>query len=120
MDRHARDAVMVFSTVVLRKFCGLPWHDRLLLLETIFWLAVARFVIIALSFRRIGHLAAWPIRHSGISREMRLTEVSRVRWAVVACACRVPWRGMCFEQGLAAQCMLRRRGVPSVLYYGAA
>jgi hypothetical protein len=27
---------------------------------------------------------------------------------------------MCFEQGLAAQFMLRRRGVPSVLYYGAA
>jgi hypothetical protein len=27
---------------------------------------------------------------------------------------------MCFQQGLAAQFMLRRRGVPSVLYYGAA
>jgi hypothetical protein len=27
---------------------------------------------------------------------------------------------MCFEQGLAAQIMLRRRGVPSRLYYGAA
>jgi hypothetical protein len=27
---------------------------------------------------------------------------------------------MCFEQGLAAQFMLRRRSVPSVLYYGAA
>jgi hypothetical protein len=27
---------------------------------------------------------------------------------------------LCFQQGLAAQLMLRRRGVPSVLYYGAA
>jgi hypothetical protein len=27
---------------------------------------------------------------------------------------------MCFEQGLASQLMLRRRGVPSVLYFGAA
>jgi hypothetical protein len=27
---------------------------------------------------------------------------------------------VCFQQGLAAQLMLRRRGVPSVLYYGAA
>jgi hypothetical protein len=27
---------------------------------------------------------------------------------------------MCFEQGIAAQLMLRRRGIPSVLYYGAA
>jgi hypothetical protein len=27
---------------------------------------------------------------------------------------------MCFEQGLAAKFMLRRRNVPSILYYGAA
>jgi hypothetical protein len=27
---------------------------------------------------------------------------------------------MCFQQGLAAQIMLRRRGLPAVLYYGAA
>jgi hypothetical protein len=32
----------------------------------------------------------------------------------------VPWRALCFQQGLAAQLMLRRRGIPSVLYYGAA
>src|SRR5439155_345894 len=46
--------------------------------------------------------------------------VDRVRWAVQAAAQRVPWRALCFEQGLAAQQMLRRRGVRSVLYYGAA
>jgi hypothetical protein len=44
----------------------------------------------------------------------------RIRWAVSACARRVPWRAKCFEQGLAAQLMLRRRGTCSVLYYGAA
>jgi hypothetical protein len=27
---------------------------------------------------------------------------------------------MCFQQGLATQFMLRRRGIPSVLFYGAA
>jgi hypothetical protein len=32
----------------------------------------------------------------------------------------MPWRTLCFQQGLAAQLMLRRRGIPSVLYYGAA
>jgi hypothetical protein len=49
-----------------------------------------------------------------------LIEATRVRWAVTAAARRVPWRAKCFEQGLASQIMLRRRGVPSVLYYGAA
>ncbi len=32
----------------------------------------------------------------------------------------MPWRTMCFEQGLAAHWMLRRRKRPSTLYYGAA
>jgi hypothetical protein len=27
---------------------------------------------------------------------------------------------LCFQQGIAAQLMLRRRGIPSVLFYGAA
>jgi hypothetical protein len=39
---------------------------------------------------------------------------------VIACARRLPWHPMCFPRGLAAQWMLRRRGIPSVLYYGAA
>jgi hypothetical protein len=51
---------------------------------------------------------------------MRLSKVRRIRWAIIAAAGRVPWRALCFQQGLAAQLMLRRRGVPSVLYYGAA
>jgi hypothetical protein len=46
--------------------------------------------------------------------------VQRIQWAVISAAARVPWRVMCFQQGLAAQLMLRRRGVPSVLYYGVA
>jgi hypothetical protein len=50
----------------------------------------------------------------------RSTEKRRVRWAIITCARHIPWRAMCFQQGLAAHLMLRRRGIPSVLYYGAA
>jgi len=38
-----------------------------------------------------------------------------VSWAVAAAARRVPWRAKCLEQGLAAQAMLRLRGLASVL-----
>ena len=44
----------------------------------------------------------------------------RVRWAVQAWARHVPWRAVCFQQGLALHWMLRRRGVASVLLYGVA
>ena len=53
-------------------------------------------------------------------RQARLKTVRRIRWAIITTAARVPWRALCFQQGLAAQFMLRRRGIPSVLYYGAA
>jgi hypothetical protein len=102
------------------KFFQLPRYDRLLLLEASLWLAVAALAIAVLPFRHLGFLAARPTRRPEPPHNACLMEVRRVRWAIVATARRVPWRALCFQQGLAAQYMLRRRGVPSVLYYGAA
>jgi hypothetical protein len=112
--------VTVTAISLLARFCRLPWHDRVVLLEATLWLAVARLTIAVLPFRYIGCLAAHPVRGPKPTEQMRLEEVGRVRWAIIACARRVPWRSLCFQQGLAAQFMLRRRSVPSVLYYGAA
>lgn len=47
-----------------------------------------------------------------------LGAIAQVRWAVRKCARHVPWRAKCFEQALAAQLMLRRRGVETALHYG--
>lgn len=33
---------------------------------------------------------------------------------------RLPWRSKCFEQGIACMWILGRRGIPALLYYGAA
>ena len=98
----------------------LPWRDRILLLEAILWLAAARFAIALLPFRYVGSLAAISVRRPELPQEKRIVEARRIRWVIITCARRVPWRALCFEQGLAAQLMLRRRGVPSVLYYGVA
>lgn len=43
-----------------------------------------------------------------------------LRRAVLAWARRLPWRTLCFEQGLAAFALLRRRGLKATLHYGAA
>jgi hypothetical protein len=65
-------------------------------------------------------LAACPVRRPELPCRARAKNVRRIRWALTSAAARVPWRALCFQQGLAAQFMLRRRGIPSVLYYGAA
>jgi hypothetical protein len=117
--RQVRDT-LVACLADLRKFWRLSWQDRLLILEAVLWLAVAAFAIAVLPFRHVGYLAARPIRRSQRPWRTLLIDQKRVRWSIVATARRVPWRAMCFQQGLAAQFMLRRRGVSSVLYYGAA
>jgi hypothetical protein len=84
------------------------------------WLAIAGMAVALLPFRYVGSLAARPIHRSEPAPQARLHKMRRIRWAIISAAARVPWRAMCFQQGLAAQLMLRRRGIPSVLYYGAA
>jgi hypothetical protein len=102
------------------KFWRLSLRDRLLLLEAFICLAIAGVAIAALPFRYVGVLAALPLCRAKPPHQARSIKVRRVRWAIVTIAGRVPWHALCFQQGLAAQFMLRRRGVPSVLYYGAA
>jgi hypothetical protein len=120
LTRGSTSAVILSTIAFMRKFLRLPWHDRLLLFEATLCLATAGLAIAVLPFRHVGRLAALAFRRPEPPQQQRLTDVCRIRWALLVCSRRVPWRAMCFEQGLAAQFMLRRRGVPSVLYYGAA
>jgi hypothetical protein len=109
----------VTTVRILRQFRRLTWPDRVLLIETLFFLAVAALITATLPFRYIGSFAARPVRGSKPPAQVQVTILDRIRWAVPRAARRVPWRAMCFEQGLAAQIMLRKRGIPSVLYFGA-
>lgn len=88
--------------------------DWSLLLEALLTISASSAAIHFQPFEKVGRMASAPVngRHSG--------PPDRVVWAVRVCARRVPWRAVCFQQGLAAQMMLRRRGFDSTLYFGAA
>jgi hypothetical protein len=107
------------SISLLKRFRRLSWPDRFLLMEAVLWLMVANFAIGVLPFRYVGLLAAHSIARP-LPPGARLDKVRRIRWAVISTAALVPWRALCFQQSFAAQLMLRRRGIPSTLYYGAA
>jgi hypothetical protein len=99
----------------------MTWQDRLTLSEAIVCLAIAGLIIAVVPFRNFGFLAALPVRKlPPADDEARNLLRRQIRWAIVTAARRVPWRALCIQQGLAAQFMLRRRGISSVLYYGAA
>jgi hypothetical protein len=99
--------------------------DWLLAAEAALWLAAAGVALRVLTFARLAALASG---RGGERRARRRpaspgftpqAEAARIGWAVAAAAGRAPWRALCFERGLAAHFMLRRRGRPSTLYYGA-
>ena len=61
----------------------------------------------------------WIVHSAGLGgNPPRLTDPAPIRLAVKRASRRLPWRTLCFEEGLAAQWMLRRRGASAVLHYG--
>lgn len=99
------------------RFTQISWRERLLLGEAAMLLALSSLAIALLPFRWVTRLAGRP---GAVHRaEDAQVQVEAVRWAVSACGRLAPWNPVCFQHGLAAHWMLRRRHLPSTLYYGA-
>lgn len=105
---------------MLTKLVRRPLSDNLLLTQAVLLMAVSAALIAFVPFRKVAPLMDAGPRGDPPEPEARRRLVLRVRWAVVAASRRVPWRSMCFEQGLTAHRMLRARGVPTTLHYGVA
>ena len=97
---------------------AMNWPQRGLLVEAVVLIGLTTVAIRVLPFRVLMRLAEWPLgRQRGrIPRDVLLPWVRR---AVLAASRRAPWDAVCLHQSLTAQILLRRRGAPSVLYYGA-
>jgi Transglutaminase-like superfamily len=104
----------------LKTFWQMSWPNRFLIIESMCWLAMASFLISILSVKRLRYFASLPVRGTMPPAATRLKMIRQTRWAVLTCVRHTPWRAVCFQQGLAAQFMLRRRSVPSTMFYGAA
>lgn len=108
------------TSAILGRLARLGWRDHLILIEALLALAVASISIRLLPFRRVARIASGRHTESGITKSADEDEVSRLCWAVDVWSRRVPWRAVCFQRGLAAHLMLRRRGLGSILHYGIA
>ena len=111
----------------LRRFAQVDGRRRLLVVEAVVCLLAARLALILIPFPR---LAGWlgtfvPSSDPRASRiqanattqhEMLAREIG---WAVTRSARYVPFNAVCLPQAMAAQFMLRRRGVASVMHFGA-
>jgi hypothetical protein len=98
----------------LHRLGAADWRLLAEALPTLVWASLA---ISVLPFRRVAAAASLPRRNV---RPPDAAAARKIAWAVNAWARRVPWRAVCFQRGLAAHRMLRRRGYESVLHYGVA
>ena len=94
------------------RFRQLPARRRALLLEAAASLALASAGLRLLPFKRAIRLGSVPLRRAVTGN------AEEVAWAVEAAARRVPWRAVCIHKGIAAQRMLRSRGLDATLHYG--
>ena len=88
-----------------------------LLIETGVAMIAASAAIRLVPFRRLAALIGQAARESSPAQPGEIATITR---AIRAWSRRLPWRTLCFEQGLTAHWLLRRRAFASTLYYGAA
>jgi len=110
---------------LLRKFTQLDHRKRLLLAEAVVGLLAARLALAFISFprltRRFGILvsASDPRFLQASDNPDQASIAVDVGWAVTRAARYVPFKPVCLPQAMAAHRMLRRRGVASVMHFGA-
>lgn len=103
-------------------------RQRLLLAEAAVCLLAARLALVFIPFPRLARRLGTFVppsdprsaggRAAGAPEQQRIAEA--VGWAVTRAARHVPFDAVCLPQAMAARFMLKRRGVASVMHFGAA
>jgi len=99
-----------------RRFMQLDGADKWLLLRAAGWLAIARIMLVVMSFERLSARLSATSHSTQVEPDQDLLE--RIGIAVSAAANNVPWRSDCFPQTVAARMLLKRYGYASTIHFG--
>ncbi len=97
-------------------FFKLSWKDKLLLIEAILFLGLARVLLLALPFNKIIRLLT--TRKTASPKPGNLRRVFRIGTLIRVLSPHMPWRCKCIEQAIAGNLMLRIRNIHSNLHLG--
>jgi len=86
--------------------------------EAASYLTAASLAIRFVPFRRLIPLFTRALPCAEVTGPERMRAIADVRYAVLSAAALLPNRPVCFPRAVAAQAMLRRRGVGTTLHYG--
>ncbi len=95
--------------------------ERRLFLEAAIRLGIARLMILTLPFRWYAPLLGTPMTESPHEPEIdKIPLITIIARQIKRAARMTPWQSTCLAQAMAAQQMLKRRGLPNTLYLGVA
>ena len=109
----------------LRRFAQVDNRRRALVVEAVICLLLSRLALIFIPFphlaRRLGtFVPPSDLRVSPTpSSQENVRTAEDIGWAVTRAARHVPFKAVCLPQAMTARVMLMRRGVSSVLHFGA-
>ena len=103
----------------IKSFAAIPWSTRWLFAEAVFTAAYVKATLMFLPFRRV---ARW-LGHSTNQNDehavpMHANLVKEIGFAIKLCDRYTPWPTECYTKSLTAKIMLKRRQIPSTLYFG--
>ena len=108
-------------------FAGAGWRQQALVAEACTAMLVARVKLLVRPFAKLAPALGEFVPPDDPRVAERAAPTSpadaktakAVRWAVTSAAPFMPFRSVCLQQAMAAQVMLRRRGIASVMHFGA-
>ena len=101
----------------LTKFWSLSRREKSFLCEASILLLLSNSCVRAIAFRHIDRFlrARW---NDGPQSAMREYEIKLVQRSILRAAKVLPWKGLCLSRSIAEFIMLRRRGIPAVMFAG--
>lgn len=101
------------------KFFSLSFSQKCMFFEALFWLVLAKLLIVLVPFRKIAPYLGvlnGDVRSRLSSAETKKSEA--VKLAILMTSGNVGWKSVCLDQAMAASVMLKRRKVPHQLCMG--
>ena len=103
----------------LAKFCSLTGREKIFFCEASLLVSLANICVKTIAFRRIDRFLRARcndiVQNQGIDRE---PEIRLVQRCVSRAANVLPWKSLCLSRSIAEFIMLRRRGIPAVMFAG--
>jgi len=110
------------SGLLLRKtksFANIPWTTKLLFAEAIFTSAYVKITLLFLPFRKVARwLGSAQALPADVKEPDKINLIKKIKFAVRLCSKYMPWPTECYTSSLTAKIMLKRRKLPSIIYFG--